>query len=240
MLPDISAQLVYAGASTAVPLDAWALSRRIKEAFDPAAVLEHAQLTAQRRAGADPVGGLRAPRGRRPAPVYLHDSGVSVVFEATRMVRGSITDDVLERLAGPMPHAPRKRLTLLLPAGAGRPGGRGGRPRRQGRDQPGRPAQGTGARPRRRHSAPRPNARRPRRPPAPAWSTCPCSSRSPPTPPPVRTSRKPPPPSPGPAGRHFRLTRVDGGHAAAFAIGLGIGLDPWSLAVVPASLREHL
>jgi hypothetical protein len=38
----------------------------------------------------------------------------------------------------------------------------------------------------------------------------------------------------------FRLTRVDGGHAAAFALGLGIGLDPWSAALVPAGLRDHL
>ncbi|MFL6163591.1 MAG: SCO6880 family protein [Jatrophihabitantaceae bacterium] len=239
MLPDLSAQLVHAGASTAVPLDAWALTQRIKEAFDPAAVLQHAQLAA----AGEPVRIRWEDCGPRAADdlarCYVHDSGASVVFEATRMPRGSITDTVLDTLAGPMRLAPRKRLTLLyrpvpadiaavvvdrdVKAGINRASRRRGpvhahdaaalaAAERAAAEE----AAGAGV-------ADMSLA---------VTVTAHTAAGEDLTEAAAAIAR---------AGRSsFRLTRVDGGHAAAFAVGLGIGLDPWSLAVVPAGLRDHL
>ena len=206
-----------AGRLGAVPADAGGLRPRRRCAQRPAG---------RRR---QPAGSRGRTAGRAPPMtmrrVYLHDSGASVVFEATRMVRGTFPT----RSWRPWParcRRPPQTGHPALPAGAGRPGRRGGRPRRQDGDQPGRAAQRPGARPRRGRAGRRPagrrrgGRRRRRRRPVPDRH----GHRQ-------RRSRR---------GRHeaaaavkrastntFRLTRVDGGHAAAFAIGLGVGLSPW-------------
>jgi hypothetical protein len=239
MLPDLSAQLVRSGASTAVPLDAFALSRRVQEAFDPAQVLPNAQLAATGqppRIGWEDCGPRAADDQAR---VYLHDSGASVVFEATRMVRGAVHDQVLEALAGPMPTAPRKRVTLLyrpvpadlapavLDRGVKTAINRAGR--RKGpvhaHDAAGlqaaqraadEEASGAGVGDLSLVVTVTANVEAGEDVAAAAAAVKRASTNT------------------------FRLTRVDGGHAAAFAIGLGIGLSPWQLAIVPSSLREHL
>jgi hypothetical protein len=239
MLPDISVQLVYAGASSAVPLDAWALSRRIKEAFDPAAVLEHAQLTAQGEQVQIPWEQC-GPRAADDLPrSYAHDSGVSVVFEATRMVRGTVADDVLERLARPMPHAPRKRLTLLLrPVPADQAPAVVDRDVKAAINRVGRRKGPVHAH----DAATLTAAERSAAEEAAGAGVVDVSLLVAVT---ANTAAgediEEAAAAITRAGRsNFRLTRVDGGHAAAFATGLGIGLDPWTLAVVPASVREHL
>ncbi len=239
MLPDLSSQLVQAGASSAVPLDAWALSRRVREAFDPAAVVPNAQLAA---AGEAPR--IRwedcGPRAHEDeAREYLHDSGASIVFEATRMVRGSLHDRVLERLAGPMPDAARKRVTLLYrPVPADAAAGVVDRDVKAAINRAGRrkgpvhahdaaalsaaersaaeEASGAGVGDLSLVVTVTANA-------AASEDVNRAAAAV------MRTSTS-----------TFRLTRVDGGHAAAFAIGLGIGVSPWHLAMVPASLRDQL
>ena len=239
MLPDLSAQLAAAGTSTAVPLDAWALSRRIKEAFDPAAVLEHAELAA----AGQPARVRWEDCGPRAADDlmrrYLHDSGASVVFEATRMARGSITDTLLETLAGPMRHAPRKRLILLCrPIPVDQAAAKVDRGVKTAINRVNRRKGPVHA-----HDAASLIAAERAAAEEAAGAgvtdlsllltvTANTAAGEDVEEAAAAVSR---------AGRaHFGLTRVDGGHAAAFAIGLGIGLDPWSLAVVPTSLREHL
>ena len=239
MLPDLSAQLAAAGTSTAVPLDAWALSRRIKEAFDPAAVLEHAELAA----AGQPVRVRWEDCGPRAADDlmrrYLHDSGASVVFEATRMARGSITDTLLETLAGPMRHAPRKRPILLCrPIPVDQAAAKVDRGVKTAINRVNRRKGPVHA-----HDAASLTAAERAAAEEAAGAgvtdlsllltvTANTAAGEDVEEAAAAVSR---------AGRaHFGLTRVDGGHAAAFAIGLGIGLDPWSLAVVPTSLREHL
>jgi hypothetical protein len=239
LLPDLSAQLVQAGASTAVPLDAFALSRRLAEAFDPAQVLPNAQ---QAAAGNPPrirwedCGPRAADDNDR---IYLHASGASVVYEATRMIRGAVHDRVLETLAGPMPAAPRKRVTLLyrpVPAdlaalvvdrGVKTAINRAGR--RKG--------------PVHAHDAAALDAAERTADEEAAGAgvgdlslivtvTANVEAGEDVSVAAAAVKRA--------STNTFRLTRVDGGHAAAFAIGLGVGLSPWQLAIVPSSLRDHL
>jgi hypothetical protein len=239
MLPDLSNQLVAAGASTAVPLDAWALTRRIKEAYDPAAILTHAELAAAGQPVRIPWEDC-GPRAADDEPrAYRHDSGASVVFEATRMPRGSITDTLLDGLAGPKRHAPRTRLTLLyrpVPADAAAvvvDRGVKAATTRAGRRRGPVHAHDSAAL----AAAERAAAEE-----AAGAGVADLSLVVTVT---AHTAAGEDLAEAAAAvariGRsHLRLTRVDGGHAAAFAVGLGIGLDPWSIAMVPAGLRDHL
>lgn len=239
MLPDLSAQLVYAGASTAVPLDAFALTRRIKEAFDPAAIVEHAELAA----AGQPVQ-IRwedcGPRAHEDPPrEYRHDSGASIVFEATRMPRGSITDTLLDGLAGPKRNAPRTRLTLLYrPVPADQTALKVDRDVKAALNRASRRKGPV-------HAHDSTNLQAAERAAAEEAAGAGVSDLSLIVTVTAHTAGGENLAEAAAAvarlGRSkFRLTRVDGGHAAAFAIGLGIGLDPWSSSMVPAGLREQL
>jgi hypothetical protein len=239
MLPDLSAQLLYAGASTAVPLDAQALTRRIKEAFDPAAVFEHAELAAagqQVHIRWEDCGPRAHDDDTRQ---YRHDSGASVVFEATRMPRGRITDTLLDVLAGPKRRAPRTRLTLLYrPVPADETAAKLDQDVKAATTRAGRRRGPVHAH----DTAALRNAERAADEEAAGAGVADVSLIVTVT---AHTAAGEDLAEAAAAvariGRgHFRLTRVDGGHAAGFAIGLGIGLDPWSLATVPAGLRDHL
>ena len=239
MLPDLSAQLIFAGASTAVPLDAYALTRRIKEAFDPASIVEHAQLIA----AGQPVRIAWEDCGPRAADdrtrQYRHDSGASIVLEATRMPSGSITATILEGLAGPKPNAPRTRLCLLYrPVSAEQTAATADRDVKAAINRVGRRKGPVHAH----DSATLAAAQRAADEEAAGAGVTDISLLVTVT---AHTAAGEDLTEAAAAvtrlGRgHFRLTRVDGNHAAAFSLGLGIGLDPWSASVVPTWLRDGL
>jgi hypothetical protein len=171
--------------------------------------------------------------------VYLHDSGASVVLEGTRMIRGSLHDEALVPLCGPMPAAPRKRVTLLyrpVPADlAALVVDRGVRTainrtgRRKGPVHAHDAAQLDAARRAADEEASGAGVG--------DLSVVVTVTANVQAGEDVRTAAAA---VQRVSTNTFRLTRVDGGHAAAFAIGLGIGLSPWHLTIVPSSLREHL
>lgn len=120
-LPGLSVALKDAGASEGLPLSVAQLSRRVREAFDPAVA---AELAGQDADGL-PIHVEWADAGPsahdETALSYRTDSGLSRTYEALRVPPGVVRDSLMERLMGPMRTAPRKRVTLLYrPVDAGR------------------------------------------------------------------------------------------------------------------------
>lgn len=120
-LPGLSVALKDAGASEGRPLSVAQLSRRVREAFDPAVAAELAESEAEGL----PIHVEFADAGPsahdETALSYRHDSGLSRTYEALQVPPGVVRDAHMERLMGPMRTAPRKRVTLLYrPVDAGR------------------------------------------------------------------------------------------------------------------------
>lgn len=112
-LPGLSVGLRDVGASEGLPLSVDRLSRRVREAFDPAI---GAQFAGQEADGL-PVHVEWEDAGPsahdETATSYRHDSGLSRTWEAMDVPPGLVRDSVMARLMAPMPSAPRKRVTLL-------------------------------------------------------------------------------------------------------------------------------
>lgn len=120
-LPGLSVALKDAGASEGLPLSVLQLSRRVREAFDPAVAAE----LAEQEAEGLPIHVEWTDAGPsahdETALSYRADSGLSRTYEALRVPPGVVRDSHMERLMTPMRTAPRKRVTLLYrPVDAGR------------------------------------------------------------------------------------------------------------------------
>jgi hypothetical protein len=112
-LPELAVALSAGGASRPRPLTSTQLSRRVREAFDPSTVVPNAEAAA---AGEPPLigwadcGPVATDETR---DTYHHETAASRTYEALKLPTGTFFDRVLERLAGPIAEAPRKRVTLL-------------------------------------------------------------------------------------------------------------------------------
>ncbi len=112
-LPGLSDALVAAGLRRVDPLTVAGLARRVREAYDPEVAGGNAELDAT---GHTPVIAWEdcGPSWCEEAALsYAHDSGRSKTWEALEVPRGLVFDDLFTRLAGPVPAAPRKRVTML-------------------------------------------------------------------------------------------------------------------------------
>ena len=120
-LPGLSVALKDAGASEGLPLSVDKLSRRVREAFDPAVAAELAKSEAQGLPIHVDWKDAGPSAHDETALSYSHDSGLSRTYEALKVPPGIVRDSLMERLMGPMRTAPRKRVTLLYrPVDAGR------------------------------------------------------------------------------------------------------------------------
>ena len=112
-LPGLTVTLREAGASTGEPLTCAQLSRRVREAYDPATSAEFAEA----QAAGEPVAvrwGDAGPAGAQEAwDCYRHDSGLSRTYEALLAPPGAVRDTVMERLLAPVAGAPRKRVAIF-------------------------------------------------------------------------------------------------------------------------------
>ena len=237
LLPDLTVQLRGGGASSAEPLDVWSVTQRIREAFDPATVVQHAEAAAAGQPPRIPWSECGPTAHEEQQDRYFHDSGVSVVLEATGMQQGSLTDRVLDAIARPSDDAPRRRVTLLhrpLPAAeVSRLADRGVRTAMSRAQRRKGPVHAHDA-------ADLARARRAADEEAAGAGMSDVSVLVTVTG--LRTARGQIATAAAALARastsNFQLRPVYGGQAAAFAIGLGIGFSPWSVSIVPASLRE--
>ena len=120
-LPGLSVALKDTGASEGQPLSVQGLSRRVREAFDPAIAVEFAEVEAYGQAVHVDWDDAGPSAHDETATSYRHDSGLSRTYEALKVPPGIVRDSLLERLTAPMEAAPRKRVTLLYrPTDAGK------------------------------------------------------------------------------------------------------------------------
>jgi hypothetical protein len=112
-LPGLTDALVFAGLRRVDPMPVNSVARLVREAFDPMAAAANAELDAT---GTPPITSWAdcGPSGHEESGItYGHDSALSRTWEALEVPRGLVYDDLFARLAGPIPDAPRKRVTLI-------------------------------------------------------------------------------------------------------------------------------
>lgn len=120
-LPGLSVALKDAGTSEGLPLSVQQLSRRVREAFDPAVAGEFAEQQAEGLPIHVEWEDAGPSAHHETALSYRHDTGLSRTYEALNVPPGVVRDSLMERLMGPMRTAPRKRVTLLYrPVDAGK------------------------------------------------------------------------------------------------------------------------
>jgi hypothetical protein len=112
-LPGLSVSLKDAGASEGWPLTVEALSRRVREAYDPEIAIDLARQEAEGLAVHTEWDDAGPSAHEETSTSYRHDSGLSRTYEALKVPPGLVRDNWLERLTSPSHAAPRKRVTLL-------------------------------------------------------------------------------------------------------------------------------
>ena len=244
-LPGLSVALKDAGASEGLPLTVTQLARRVREAYDPAVTAELAELDAEGLPVHVDWDDAGPSAHEETATAYRHDSGLSRTFEALAVPPGVVRDSLLARLIGPLPAAPRKRVTLLYrPVDAGKTAETVDRDYKSAINRAGR----------RKHlvhahdSADLRAAKQATEEEADGAGVVSFSVL-------VTVTAVETPDQAGMAGQfdractavvragrgaRFRLSPVRGAQAAAFAAGLGIGLSLPELSVLPHVAREHL
>ncbi|WP_130865283.1 SCO6880 family protein [Acidipropionibacterium timonense] len=112
-VPGLSQGLGGTGAGQVVPVDAARLAQMVRAAYDPAAgpLFEDAAVAGQHVevdwAQAGPMSAVES------WDHYVHDSGLSVTWEMNRAPSGLVRSATLARLLGPDAAVPRKRVTVL-------------------------------------------------------------------------------------------------------------------------------
>lgn len=121
-LPGLSVSLADSGTSAGHPQTVDQLARRVKEAYDPGSVDRHSMEEAEGHevhigwANCGPAEHVATKNGTE----YIHDSGWSRTWEATRLPRGVVFDSSLHRLIAPLPGVARKRVVIIYrPTDAG-------------------------------------------------------------------------------------------------------------------------
>lgn len=111
-LPGLSRALVATGSGEGRPLTAGQLAARVRGWFDPAVSGALSDLEARGDDGVDwPDAGPLAAQENWDS--YRHDSGLSRTFEMVAAPRGAVLDSVLVPLTAPSAGLHRKRVTLL-------------------------------------------------------------------------------------------------------------------------------
>ncbi|UGQ11385.1 hypothetical protein LO772_32100 [Yinghuangia sp. ASG 101] len=111
-LPGIARRLSMTGAGPAVPMTRDDLTRAVRAAYDPQAVMELDE--AHSLGVADLDWHEAGPVATQEAwDHYRHDSGCSITWTMTQAPRGEVFSTVLAPLAQPHPDLARKRLTLV-------------------------------------------------------------------------------------------------------------------------------
>jgi hypothetical protein len=112
-LPGLSRALVATGSGEGRPLTPQALAARVRGWYDPAVQIPLAEAEARAEDPGiswDDAGPVAAQEAWSH---YRHDSGLSRTFEMVAPPRGAVVDSVLLPLTAPMSGVRRKRVTLL-------------------------------------------------------------------------------------------------------------------------------
>lgn len=114
LLPDIREQLSAAGGGSVCTLDADALTRLVRVAYDPAAQATLDEAQAQESAvevSWENIGPVAAEAGWN---WYRHDSGLSRTWQMIDPPQSNVTSSTLARLLVPLDDCEHKRVTVLF------------------------------------------------------------------------------------------------------------------------------